>query len=337
MVHFRGIIFLIIISINTTFSHALPTDSLREAYVEEYPDKFYIKPIFTIRALDLQLSSKSIPSKINFVPNGNAYFGLGAYVFNLGVEASLAIPRNARSIKRYGETEIFDFQSNIYAKKWGADVALQKYEGFYVGNPMAHFPGWELPEPYPQRNDLLVKNLSAHVFYIINHNRFSYRSAYNQADRQLRSGGSAIAGINFLDQEIRADSSLIPYDSREEFGLNNFDQANFFAFGFSGGYTYSFVYKYFYLNLSLTGGPVHLWNIYKEDGVTRIHTTISPLFQFRTALGYNSPKWFSGITVVSQTSNFPTDHIDIRRQFGNVKVFIGYRFKEVGVLKRSLF
>ena len=327
---------LAVLFFNAAFSFSAPVDTVREKYVESYPDRFYIKPILTIRNLSLELESRYGNSKINYHPNGDTYLGLGLYVFDLGMEFSFRIPQNSKSIERFGETEYFDLQSNIYAKRWGADLAIQKYEGFYLSNPNAHYPAWKNNEPFPQRNDLIISNVSANVFYILNHRKFSYRSAYNQADRQKEGGGSFIIGINYFDQGIIADSSLIPVNSRYEFDLEEFRRVDYSALGVLPGYTHSFIFRYFYLNLSMAVGPSHVWSNYTEDFIKIEDRQVRATLHIRAALGYNSPRWFTGLTFVNQTSNLLTEHVDISGESGNVRFFIGYRFKEIGFLKKDI-
>lgn len=320
---------------HTAFSFS-PEDSIRNRYIESFPDKFYIKPIYTIRNLKMDISSRNNNIGVTYKPNGNTYFGLGIYIFNLGIETSFKLPKSGENLNIYGETEIFDIQSNIYAEKWGADIAIQQYEGFYLSNPREHNKNWDSDGPYPQRPDLSINQVLLHAFYLVNHERFSYRSAYNIADRQRKSGGSLLVGVNFQNQQIIADTSLIPGESQAMFRIEDFEHSRLSSLGALGGYTHSFIKNYFYVNLSLAGGPALLWSKYREDELERSKTQIAPVLNMRAALGYNTPTWFGGLTVVSQQSNLLTEHLDIDVETGNIKIFFGYRFKEIGILKKDL-
>lgn len=324
------------VSINTAFSFAPPSDTTRDYYIEEYPEKFYIRPMFTLRNLSLELKSRRNKTEINYHPNGNGYLGVSVFVFDIGLGISFKVPESKQSNSRFGETEYLDLQSNIYAKKWGADLSLQQYEGFYVNNPLQHFPEWQKDDPYPRRNDLKINKLSANVFYIKNHKKFSYRSAYNQADRQRKSGGSFYFGTKFLYQDISADTSLIPYNSRQNFELDNFNWANFYSISILPGYTHTFIHKYFYINISLALGPSYLMSSYKENNKKSNDRQITTAINLRAALGYNSPRWIAGITFVNHSSNFMTEHLQISGETENIRIFLGYRFKEVGLLKKTL-
>lgn len=321
---------------NTAFSFTPPADTTRDKYIEEYPERFYIRPVFTLRNLTLELGSRSNKTKISYRPNGNGYLGVGLYIFDIGIGASFKLPENEKSNSRFGKTDFLDLQSNIYGKKWGADLSLQKYEGFYVNNPALHFSEWQKNDPYPQRNDLAVTKLSANIFYIENHKKFSYRSAYNQADRQRKSGGSFYFGTKFLYQDISADTSLIPFNSRQYLDLEDLKRVNFYSLGILPGYTHTFIYQYFYFNFSLAVGPAYQLSSYNENNQRLKDRQLTYAINGRAALGYNSPRWFAGITFVSHSSNLKTEHVQISGETGNTRIFFGYRFKEVGILKKKL-
>ena len=321
---------------HTAFSFS-PGDSLREKYIESYPDRFYVKPVYTIRNLKMVINSRESNLRINYSPNGTDYFGIGVFVFDIGIGVSLKLPQLTDNSFRYGKTEYLDLQTNIYAKQWGADLALQQYDGFYIKDPIPHYSQWDSSDPFPQRKDLTINQIIVNGFYLLNHHKFSYRSAYNQNDRQRKSGGSFIIGFNFLNQQIEADTSLIPGESQQDFAINNFSYANANSIGLSGGYTHTFVKDFIYLNLSLTGGPSFVWSKYNEDDELRHEEQINPLINIRAALGYNSPHWFGGITYVTQQSRLLLPKLDINVEAGNIKLFIGYRFKEVGFLKKDIF
>lgn len=336
MTRFFSFLILMAVFINTAFSFAPPTDTTRDNYIEEYPEKFYIRPIFTLRNLTLKLESRSGKTKINYHPNGNGYLGVSAYLFDIGIGMSFKFPEGKKSSRRFGDTEYLDLQSNIYAKKWGADLSLQLYEGFYVNNPREHFPDWQKDDPYPRRSDLTINKVSANLYYIENHQKFSYRSAYNQIERQHANSGSLFVGTDLLYQEVSADTSLIPYNSRENFDLASFSWANFYSLGVLPGYTHTFIYKYLYLNISLAIGPAYMISFFKENNEISSNRLITSAVNFRTALGYNSPKWIAGITFINHSSNLRTDNLIISGETENIRIFLGYRFKEVGLLKKNL-
>lgn len=335
----RLIVFILLLAApycSAAISNFDPPDTTRELYVQTFPDKFYIRPVYTIRNLALQLRELSTRQTIDYKPSGNNFMGLGFYIFGLGFEFSLEIPQSSRNIEEFGRTDGLDLQANVYAKKWHGDIAIQRYDGFYLAQPQQHIPSWTNAQPHPTRSDLEFNNTAINLFYIFNHNRFSYRAHYLHNERQLRSGGSFILGLSYVDQEVLADSSLVPPFTAANSDFEDFQFADFTGIGLLPGYTHSFIYGKLYLNLFLLVGPSYLWATYDEDARFINSRQLSPTFNIRGSIGYNSDKWFAGITYVNQITQFTTDQLNISGASNNFKVFIGYRFKEFGILRKEI-
>ncbi|UII32726.1 DUF4421 domain-containing protein [Fulvivirga ulvae] len=318
------------------------TDSItavREAYIQEFPDRFYLKPILTVRNMSLRVDDKvGDQQSVKYEPINNTYLGLGLYMFNLGLELSLRLPSSDEDEQQYGETSAFDFQTNIYTKRWGADVAYQNYEGFYIKNPEDRFLEWRSDHPFIQREDLEVMNFQLNGFYMFNNDKFSYRSSYMQADKQKKSAGSFLLGTTFGVFRFRADSSLIPVSGEAaNSDKGHVEAGKFTTLGILPGYTYNFILKDFYLNLSFSAGPANIWTRSTTTEGTDSAVKIRPVVGARVAVGYNSEKFFCGFSMVSQSVSYGLDNIDVNGQTGNAKLFFGIRFLEKGVMKKNLF
>lgn len=310
----------------------------REAYIQEFPDKFYLKPILTVRNLELKMRDRSSDNgSIVYQPSTNTYFGLGLYMFKLGFEVSFRLPVNEKDITRYGKSSIFDFQSNIYSKRWGADIAFQDYEGFYVKNPATFFPSWNKSQPYPQRSDLEALNFQINGVYIFNYKKFSYRSSFMQADKQLKSAGSLLLGASLGIFKFDSDSTLIPQRPGTAPSEGMVEAGKFTFLGLLPGYTHNFIIKDFYMNLSFSAGPAQVWTRFKTDEGSFKDGKVRPIISVRGALGYNSQRFFCGFSVVSQSISYDVNNLDINGQSGNAKLFLGYRFQEKGVMAKRLF
>lgn len=307
-------------------------------YIVDFQDKFYIKPLVTVRSLNLDFRDENENiDDITYSATTNAYLGLGIYLFDIGLEVSFRLPNESQDPTTYGETDVLDFQTNIYGRKWGGDLAFQRYSGFFLEQPGDHLASWQQGDPYPQRPDLSMSNSQLNVFYIFNHNRFSYRSAFNQADMQTRSAGSFLLGLSTSTFSFSADSTLIPQESRDSFAEDAIvSGARFTVLGLLPGYAHNFIYKQFYLNVSLSVGPAHLWTRYTTEDRERNEIGIQPILNLRSAIGYNSDSFFGGISVVNHAVSNQIDNLDIRGSSGNVKFFVGYRFQEKGFLAKSI-
>lgn len=316
-------------------------DSVRINYVKEFPDKFYIKPILTVRRLSLELAAKDRQvDKISFVPSSNNFLGLGLYIFNINIELSFKVPQNEEEVPTeiYGQTESFDFQANIYAKKWSADVSYQNYQGFYVENPESHYPQWNEDGPFPIRDDLHLKYVQLNAFYLFNHKRFSFRAPYIQAEQQLKSQGSFLLGGFFSNFNMVADTALIPQASREFFPENSgFKKSRVTTLAVLPGYTYTLTYRDFYINAMLAAGPGNIWMIYDREGSEDREVKIRPVVGFRAAVGYNGDRFFTGITAMNNFVSANVGNLDVNSSSANIKLFFGVRFQEKGFMKKSIF
>ncbi len=308
-------------------------------FIQNLNDKFYIKPLLTTRSISLDIEDRrNRIDDILYEPTFNNYLGLGLYVFDIGVELSFRLRNEGQDPAIYGETDAFDFQANLNLKRWGADLNIQRNAGFYLDEPADHDAAWQRGDAFPQRSDLALNNLQFNVFYVFNHEKFSYRSSYNQADIQLKSAGSFLLGFSASTFRFLGDSTLVPFQAQSELPEElNVKSGRFTALGILPGYTHNFIYKQFYMNVSFSAGPAHLWSRYSTEFRETNDLGIRPILNIRAALGYNSDTFFGGLSLVNQGISYEIDQLDINAVAGNIKVFLGYRFEETGFLKHRLF
>lgn len=314
---------------------------LRKTYIKEFHDRIYIKPILTVRSLRLELREvdRVVPD-ITYKPSSSNYFGFGLYLFDLNLELSFRLPQNEEETpsRIFGKTESFDFQTNIYAKKWGADVAWQRYNGMYLDKPDNHFTGRQPGDPYPIRNDLSLRYFQLNGYYIFNHNKFSFRSPYVQSEQQLKSAGSVIANVLVSTFNFISDSTLIPESAQPSYiGNENFNRSRITTLAIMPGYSHTLTFQNFYINASFSIGPGHLWIRYNVDDREKEDIRIRPVINGRVALGYNGDWFFAGMTAVNQVVSAEIDNLEINSNSGNFKLFFGIRILEKGVLTKDLF
>jgi hypothetical protein len=54
----------------------------------------------------------------------------------------------------------------------------------------------------------------------------------------------------------------------------------------------------------------------------------------RIAIGYNSEHFFGGMSLIAQSKNIRFEDIQFTSTSASVKLLLGYRFKEAGILKK---
>jgi len=305
-------------------------------YINTYKDKFYIKPIFSVRSAEVELKGKFDGfENVRYIPNGNSYYGLGIYILGINFELSTKFPSSwQRPTEIYGYTNSFDLQANIYTRKIGVDLSFQLYDGFYLDKPKRHIATWQVGDVYPQRDDLTYENLHLNVFYVFNHKRFSFRSSYNQSEEQLKSAGSPILSFTFADVKISANETLFPNETLVPEVVKGFNYADYITYAVLGGYGYNFLYKDFYANLTLSLG-LGIQNREIRPNFVEKNRILTGVSNLRVAIGYNTDFFFAGISTVNQFTSTNLGDVDLNVGTSNFKLFLGLRFKEKMIFKRN--
>jgi hypothetical protein len=330
-----AVITLSLIALQSVAQSAAAPDTLRSRYIRKYPDKFFIWPVIKRRTLSFDVSSIANPDDaLSFRPNSAFSFGVGAYLFDVAAELSLSIPVDEKNRGRYGTSEVRDLSTGLMGSNWSADAFIQRYEHFYLSNPQKT----PLPnESFPLRRDIKLTNFGGSGVYVFNRNKFSLWSAYNFAERQLKSRGSALIAWTVNSVHLSADSVVLssPYLVR----LNtktNFSDVRYATFGLAPGYSYNLVWRKLFLNVSLAVGPAHHWVYYVDsDGIPHYDISINTFVDARASLGYNSDRWFGGFTFLNQARAVKFEEITLSTQTQSFRMVVGYRIAEKGFLKHS--
>jgi hypothetical protein len=317
-------------------SSSMGKDSLRSVYIKSFPDHFFIWPVIKQRKLDFEITDvKGDEYTLGYKSNKPFSFGVGMYLFELGFELAFAVPLDEQSKKIYGESDARDIQLNILGKKWGIDAYFQQYDGFYIEDPGIKVPA---NTPYPQRADIQTQNLGLTLNYIFNSNKFSFRSAYNFAERQLRSAGSFVLFGSLNSFKVEGDSALIGPDYESIYGTSaGIYRSRTTVLGVAPGYAYNLIYKGFFLNGTLAVGPAQNWISYQlEDGPERHRSRLNAFVALRIAIGFNGDRVFGGLTFTNEGRSAKFENLEVSSTNSAFKMLIGYRFPETGFLKKRV-
>ncbi len=311
------------------------SDSTRERYIKRFPDHFFIWPVLKQRSTSLEI--ENLPSKsqkLSYKPNGNVGLGFGMYLFEIGFELTFSVSPNSSKEYIYGHSRVKDLQANILGKHWGLDVFTQNYNGFYRTDKNVSVPP---NTPYPQRPDMSTWNTGVNGIYVFNKNKYSLRAAYNFGERQIRSGGSFLMTGTLNTFSFRADSAVYGKHYESIFGApTDFKKMDYTTFSIAPGYAHTFVYRSIFLNASLSIGPSNDWVYYQSATSTKRETSLNSFIDFRVALGYNSTRFFSGVSYISQSRNIKMEQMQVTSSNSIFKFVVGYRFKEFGILKKKV-
>jgi len=305
-------------------------DSTKNLYIEQFSDKFFVWPLFKKRSLSFDVREGN-NEKIKYRPNNSFSLGLGVYLFEVSAEISFALPINERSQSTFGSTDAREFHANFLGNNWGVDVFRQKYNGFYFTDPAG-----SAPDVIIKRPDIELTNTGINGIYAFNKDKFSLKSAYNYSERQVKSGGSFLVTGNLNTFRLFADSVINTKQSGQQSSGSELLLMRYTTLSVAGGYTYTLVYKSFFLNGGLSMGPAHNWILYSKPGGEEYYDiAINTYVDSRVALGYNSNRFFGGMSLVAQSRNIRFDDIRFSNTNTFVKIIVGYRFNEVGILKKK--
>lgn len=310
-----------------------PYDTL---YLKSYKDKFFVWPVLKRRELSFRLEDPSqVAQTAEFKPNNSYGLGLGVYLFDLGLEFVFGMPQKQELESQYGTTRATDLQLNILSRRWGGDVVYQRYKGYYLSNPTTPvLPG----DPYPQRPDIVTENLGVNGIYAFNAHRYSLRSSFTFADRQLKSAGGFLIAGSFNLYEIDGDSAInIPFAQPGQ--IQSFTALDYRTYAVAPGYGHNFVIRNnFFISLLLAIGPaVQDFRFRDSNNVLHTDTRINSYIDFRSAIGYSTDKFFTGITLSSQTRNVVFEDVRFGSVTTTARILFGWRFTEWGFLKHSVW
>ncbi len=336
-----GLLLIFLLAGVTAFSQYNQTarqrrDSIRANYIEEFPDDFSVWPMLKYRALSFSIEDKRQKKPtVTFNPNNNFKAGAGFYLFDVSFEVSFSVPIAVRDEAIFGKSKSTDLQINALTKSVGLDLYYQKYSGFYKDDERIKIPSGV---SYPLRPDISTRNFGLSAFYVWNNKKFSIRSSYNYADRQVKGAGSFILYGTINSFSLAGDSAILSTSNQTEIGEgSDFKHLRYTTFSLAPGYSYNLVLKRIYVNGTFAIGPAHHWVYYQpETGRGHHDIVFNSSYTLRLAAGYSGHRFFTGAGFVLQSRVLKFKDIRFENSTSVFRLVVGYRFKEKGFLKRKL-
>ena len=306
------------------------------AYIKEYYRKHLI-----IRAYESTKFNnfKYIDShdKLVYKPNDHNNFGLGFNYRFISLNFGFYLPFASKDRNTYGKTVDIDAQTHVYVHKYIVDFFGQYYKGYYLSNAGAveGIP----PNQVVLRPDITTRDISLAVQYVFNDKRFSYNAPFYQNEVQKKSAGSFLLGAGIYHLDAKGDSALVPSNVAytDFFRNNRFNESSNTGFGVNGGYAYTLVIKkLFFITGSLSGGVGINRSSLTNTAINETDEKVGPQLNFTTrfAAGYNSDKYFAGITYIRLVTedNSVMPHTWQEVNTGNFRFIVAKRFR----LKKAL-
>jgi hypothetical protein len=310
-------------------THPVDSTSASDRYVD-YSDQLLLKIMTVSKINELEIINTNNKQSIKLKPLGASSLGFGFNYKWLGLGITFGLPASIEDEKKFGKTDRFDFQLNIYSKKFVIDAFVQHYKGFYVANA-DNLVNWN-DVVFPQRPTMETLSVGVGGYYVFNHKKLSYKAAYVRNALQKKSAGSFLLGgfysLDYGGFPSKDTSSFVPEyfptDIQDSLPIDGYTSR---SIGISFGYTYTFVFfKRFFINLSLIPGVGSKNLSVYRDGVKTNETSPVGRFNGRIALGYENKHFLLGITSNGVTGNMEFENYEIKPTTNNVKVFVAKRF-----------
>lgn len=189
------------------------------------------------------------------------------------------------------------------------------------------------------------------IYYIFNHQRFSYPAAYSQSTIQRRSQGSPLAGFGYTRHKLDINWQDFYELANERLGAGYLDDAidttlqrskvDYTDFSLSGGYAYNWVFArnwLFDISLQLAIAYKHTKSdanrkrgVFREfdfsnfnlDGISRI------------GIVWNNMRWYAGANAIFHAYNYRKKQFQTNNVFGNVNFYFGYNFGSIHKKKKK--
>ena len=327
--HLRAIFFALCLP--TGFCYAQDDDTLNVAHIKSYPDHFFLWPVLKQRGLNFRIRDLEENRSVRYRPNNSYALGVGAYVFDISFELTFAIPFSERNRGVFGKSSARDFQINALSRKWGADLFVQRYHGFYSDIDLSTGTLTTLPS----RPDISARNTGLTGLYVFNPEGYSLRSAFNFSERQLISGGSFMLTGTINTFKVDAGGAITQVDEPDSGGA--LMALRYTTLSLAPGYAYTFVRDNFFASGAIMAGPAHNWIYYqKEDNSSANDIRFNTFTSVRLGIGYSTDAFFAGLNFVQQSRMVKFDHLRFTSNSSTFRLLVGFRFREFGILKKNI-
>lgn len=247
------------------------------SYIKPFDHDFAVRWYFgnKITAFDIEL-----PDGIEKTYGVNAPTSIGVGVSWKDYSFAFSKGFDFLRDKQMGKTNSLEFQYHGYKRKFAYDIYLQHHNGFYDEDVKSD-------GTYELFPDVSLNMYGGSFLWVFNNKRFSYKAAFSQNERQLKSAGSFQLGASAFYTRIKSDSTEI-FRKIDKLHQN-------LQFGINGGYAYTWVLgRRWTITMSMILGA-HIGNntpqhFFKE------RMEVYPYLNNRFAATYNMQSWSFGVS-----------------------------------------
>jgi len=227
---------------------------------------------------------------------------------------------------------------SIYSAQIGADVFYRHTRNNYNIREveLGHGIDSHALEDVPF-DGINVETTGVNVYYIFNHQRFSYPAAFAQSTCQKISCGSWMAGVGYMSNSLEFDHQAFKALVDERYGAERvqldsslmFNSVKYYNINASVGYAYNWVFARDWL-LCASGSMALAYK--KSRGETDDDHRGFDMNNFnidgigRFGVVYNNTRWYAGASAIVRTFNYRKDRFAANNILGEVCLYVGYNF-----------
>ena len=284
--------------------------SAEEEYIKKYPRSFTARATLSYAIMDLDLVDRKFANRtIRYMRDEDLYAGVSVYYKNFGIGSRIGVMDTKN--QRRKKVEDFDLTAHYYSPAFGVELLYRQYGWFYVtSSPYGVGKLWNaLNDGLRMKSEsaginmfLFIQDIFTKDIVTLNKN-FSYGAAFEQTEKQVKSGGAALVEISGNYHRMRNNIPIIPVYAHELFmymtlyGLRGWQIA---GFGIGVGLAYTIVLpRDFFISalLSLSFRPS--WReLYTFPYAKREFRIDSLRGKGKIYIGYNADSFFTGVSFI---------------------------------------
>jgi hypothetical protein len=234
-----------------------------------------------------------------------------------------------------------EFDFSIYSAQIGADIYYRRTGSDYKIRSLDLGPNINTDalkgEPF---DGVSVSITGVNLYYIFNHQRFSYPAAFAQSTIQKISCGSWMVGVEYTRNSLEFDHNKLqnmiddrlgPGVAKLDSGMM-FNSVEYYNSSASVGYAYNWVFKrnwLFCASLSLALAYKRARGDAADEKKRRFQFDINNVNIDgigRFALVYNNMRWYAGASAIVRAYNYRQARFAANNIFGNLNIYVGYNF-----------
>lgn len=299
-----------------------------QAEIADFPNaKYHLRAGFEQPQYSLTFNGEG--SEVHYRPNTLMTANVGVNIRDFfGFSLGLPIPQDGDDRKQMGKSTYTDLRFNLAFEQFMLYLAYGQYKGFYVEEDSSQEPGWQPGDPFYQREDLTARTLAATFSWVFQPEDFSLIAALDQTKRQMKPGGSWLAGGSVIDTLFKADSEIIPTAVQVRYGGDGkMTEGHFTAVNVKGGYGYTHVFanpKYFLSGAMQGGYGLQAMHV-SGTGFDRNRALGTVKVDGFFAFGWSGDEHYFGLNALADLTKFSTGESTIDVMGVTVKMFYGFR------------